>query len=397
MLAAALAAGFNSVGVDCELGDVLPTPGVAYLARVMDYDGAAVISASHNPVEDNGIKFFSSGGYKLNDDQEDAIEKVTVALLRGEDPLDRPVGRAVGTQRDARHLVDVYIDFLCQSFPLDLSGIEIVVDCANGAASKIAPVVLERLGARVKALHAEPDGGNINVDCGSTHPGVICRAVKETGAAVGFTFDGDADRLLAVDEEGRLIDGDHILAILAADMMERGRLKHAKVAATTYSNLGLKVALEALGASLVETQAGDRYVLEAMRAQDLVLGGEQSGHIILLEHNTTGDGLLTCLALLDVMCRKGESLATLAKVMQAFPQILVNVRVTNKQALDGNQSIHQAIQQAASAVGPRGRIFVRPSGTEPVIRVMGEGEDETSVRRAVDRVVEVIRAELGDG
>lgn len=397
MLQAALAAGLNSVGVDCDLAEVLSTPGVAYLARVMQYDGAAVISASHNPVEDNGIKFFTSGGYKLNDADEDAIEAVTRALLRGEDSLARPVGPEVGTQRDARHLVDAYIAFLCEAFPLSLSGMEIVVDCANGAVSKIAPAVLERLGARVKVLHAEPDGSNINVACGSTHPSVICQAVKESGAAVGFTFDGDADRVLAADEEGRLVDGDHIMAILASDMMERGRLKQSKIAVTTYSNLGLKTALEALGAGVVETKAGDRYVLEAMLDQGLVLGGEQSGHIILLEHNTTGDGLLTCLALLDVMTRKAQPLSALARVMQAFPQILVNVRVADKGALAGNAAVQQAIQEASDMIGPRGRIFVRPSGTEPVIRVMGEGQDEKVVQQAVDRVVQSIRAELGDG
>lgn len=396
MLEAALAAGANSVGVDCDMGGVLPTPAVAYLARAKGYDAAVVISASHNPVQDNGIKFFSCGGFKLSDDEEAEIERVTLALRQGDDGLPRPVGAQVGTQREARRLADEYVDFLCETFPMDLSGVEIAVDCANGAASAIAPAVLERLGARVKALHHEPDGANINVECGSTHPEVIARAVREGGASVGFAFDGDADRLQVVDENGHLIDGDHILAILAADMMERGVLRNGKIAATTYSNLGLKVALETLGGSVVETPAGDRYVLEAMRREDLVLGGEQSGHIILLEHNTTGDGLLTSLALLDVSLRRGKSLGELAKVMQAFPQILENVRVGDKRALNGNEAIWKAVAEAEETIGTQGRIFVRASGTEPLIRVMGEGQDEAVVRQAVSRVVEVIQAELGD-
>ena len=256
MLEAALAAGANSVGVDCDLAGVLPTPGVAYLACAKGYDAAVVISASHNPVEDNGIKFFSSGGYKLSDDEEAEIERITMALRRGEDDLPRPVGCGVGTQRETGSLAEEYIDFLCRAFPLDLSGVEIVVDCANGAASAIAPAVLKRLGAQVKALHNQPDGANINAECGSTHPEVISQAVKGSGASVGFAFDGDADRLQVVDQDGRLIDGDHILAILAADMMERGTLTNRKIAATSYSNIGLRVAMEALGGSVVETSGG---------------------------------------------------------------------------------------------------------------------------------------------
>ena len=396
MLEAALAAGANSVGVDCDMAGVLPTPGVAYLTRTRSYDAGVIISASHNPVEDNGIKFFSSGGFKLSDEEEEAIERSVQAIRDGDDRLPRPVGGDVGTQRDARGLVDEYVSFLASAFPLDLSGLHIAVDCANGAASKVAPEVLARLGAKVSVLNAEPNGVNINVGCGSTHPGVICRAVKELGADLGFTYDGDADRILAVDETGELVDGDHILAILASDMMERGALKNSKIAATPYSNLGLKVALEAMGASVVETAAGDRHVLEAMRKLGLVLGGEQSGHIILLEKNTTGDGVLTGLALLDVLRRRGEPLSKLARIMKRFPQILESVRVADKGALAGNQAIWEEVRRAEAAIGDRGRIFVRPSGTEPVIRVMGEGEDEATVKDAVGRVVAVIRRELGN-
>src|SRR5690606_38013108 len=287
MLEAALAAGANSAGVDCDLAGVLPTPGVAYLTRAKGYDGGVVISASHNPVEDNGIKFFSAGGFKLSDDEEAAIERAVHEILKGNDDLARPTGAGVGTQRQAGDAAEEYIAFLTGQFPLDLSGLRIAVDCGNGAASRIAPEVLRRLGAEVTVYHAEPNGVNINVGCGSTHPAVICQAVKETGADLGFTYDGDADRMLAVDERGQLVDGDHILAILASDMMERGVLRNRKIAATPYSNLGLRLALEAIGASVVETAAGDRHVLEAMRKLDLVLGGEQSGHIILLERNTT--------------------------------------------------------------------------------------------------------------
>src|SRR5690606_26366028 len=289
-----------------------------------------------------------------------------------------------------------YIAFLTGQFPLDLSGLRIAVDCGNGAASRIAPEVLRRLGAEVTVYHAEPNGVNINVGCGSTHPAVICQAVKETGADLGFTYDGDADRMLAVDERGQLVDGDHILAILASDMMERGVLRNRKIAATPYSNLGLRLALEAIGASVVETAAGDRHVLEAMRKLDLVLGGEQSGHIILLERNTTGDGLLAGLALLDVLKRRRVPLSTLAGVMKRYPQILEAVRVADKEAFRGNQAIQEEVRAAEAAIGGRGRIFVRPSGAEPVIRVMAEGEDEAAVRAAVQRVVDVIRRELGD-
>lgn len=396
MLEASLAAGANSAGVDCDMAGVLPTPGVAYLTRVKGYDAGVIISASHNPVEDNGIKFFSSGGFKLSDDEEEAIEQTVRAIMRGDDQLARPVGGDVGTQRDARGIVDEYVAFLASAFPLDLSGMHIAVDCANGAASKVAPEVLKRLGAKVSVLHADPNGVNINVGCGSTHPAVVGRAVRECGADLGFTYDGDADRIIAVDERGELVDGDHIMAILARDMMERGALRNGKIAATTYSNLGLKMALEAIGASVVETAAGDRHVLEAMRKLDLVLGGEQSGHIILLEFNTTGDGVLTGLALLDVVRRRGVPLSALASVMKRFPQILEGVRVADKQALQGNKAIWDEVRAAEAIIGSRGRIFVRPSGTEPLIRVMGEGEDEAAVRAAVDRVVQAIRRELGD-
>lgn len=396
MLEAALAAGANSAGVDCDLAGVLPTPGVAYLTRAKGYDGGVVISASHNPVEDNGIKFFSAGGFKLSDDEEAAIERAVHEILKGNDDLARPTGAGVGTQRQAGDAAEEYIAFLTGQFPLDLSGLRIAVDCGNGAASRIAPEVLRRLGAEVTVYHAEPNGVNINVGCGSTHPAVICQAVKETGADLGFTYDGDADRMLAVDERGQLVDGDHILAILASDMMERGVLRNRKIAATPYSNLGLRLALEAIGASVVETAAGDRHVLEAMRKLDLVLGGEQSGHIILLERNTTGDGLLAGLALLDVLKRRRVPLSTLAGVMKRYPQILEAVRVADKEAFRGNQAIQEEVRAAEAAIGGRGRIFVRPSGTEPVIRVMAEGEDEAAVRAAVQRVVDVIRRELGD-
>src|SRR5690606_6390150 len=306
-------------------------------------DGGVVISASHNPVEDNGIKFFSAGGFKLSDDEEAAIERAVHEILKGNDDLARPTGAGVGTQRQAGDAAEEYIAFLTGQFPLDLSGLRIAVDCGNGAASRIAPEVLRRLGAEVTVYHAEPNGVNINVGCGSTHPAVICQAVKETGADLGFTYDGDADRMLAVDERGQLVDGDHILAILASDMMERGVLRNRKIAATPYSNLGLRLALEAIGASVEETAAGDRHVLEAMRKLDLVLGGEQSGHIILLERNTTGDGLLTGLALLDVLKRRRVPLSTLAGVMKRYPQILEAVRVADKEAFRGNQAIQEEV------------------------------------------------------
>lgn len=394
MLEAALVAGATSAGVDCYVAGVLPTPGVAYLVRSEGFDSGAVISASHNPVEDNGIKFFGAGGYKLPDATEADIEQTVVALDEGRDPLRRATGGQVGRVFSASGLGQKYIEFLKRAFPIDLSGMKLVIDCGHGAAAPYAAKLFSELGADVVALNDVADGEKINVRCGSTYPEVVQEAVKAHGAQVGLTFDGDADRVLAVDEQGELLNGDHILAILAQEMKKRNALQGDGVAATVYSNLGLKLALKALGVRLVETQAGDRYVLEAMRQDGLVLGGEQSGHIILLEHNTTGDGMLTGIALLAAQIKEGVPMSNMRQVMRLLPQALESVKVSEKNGWENNAAVQAAIDEARRRL-KTGRIFVRASGTEPVIRVMAEGEDESEVHSLVQEVVGVIQKELG--
>ncbi len=395
MLEAALVSGFNSAGVDCFSAGVVPTPGVAYLVRSRGFEAGAVISASHNPVVDNGIKFFASSGYKFSDEEENEIERLVDELRQGRDALPRPTGGEVGTSSPALSLAGEYAAYLKGRFGLDLSGMRIVLDCANGAASALAPELFRSLGAEVIALHTEPDGVNINVECGSTHPRVLQEAVVREKADAGFTFDGDADRVLAVDGEGGLLDGDHILVALAVEKARRGALPQGRIAVTAYSNMGLRVALASEGIGVVETPAGDRFVLEAMRREGLSLGGEQSGHVILLEHQTTGDGMLTALALLDAARRSGAPLSALRALMRPFPQVLENVRVQRKEAWKENARVLEAIARGEEALGERGRLFVRASGTEPLVRIMGEGENEEQVRRVVAAVAEVIRAELG--
>lgn len=395
MLEGALTAGFNSVGVDCLCAGVVPTPGVAYLVRSGNFDAGAVISASHNPVVDNGIKFFSSSGYKFADEEEGEVERLVFELQQGCDTLPRPTGGEVGSSGPAPSLAREYMAYLQSRFDLDLSGMRIVLDCANGAASALAPELFRALGAEVVALHAQPDGVNINVGCGSTHPRVLQEAVVREKADAGFTFDGDADRVLAVDGEGGLLDGDHILVALALDAARRGALPGGRIAVTAYSNMGLRVALAEKGIGVVETPAGDRFVLEAMRREGLGLGGEQSGHVIVLEHQTTGDGMLTALALLAAARRGGVSITALRALMRPFPQILENVPVQRKEAWNENARVREAIAQGQEALGGKGRLFVRASGTEPLVRIMGEGENEEQVRRVVAAVAEVVRAELG--
>ncbi len=395
MLEAALIAGATSAGVDCEVAGVIPTPGVAYATRSGDFDAGAMISASHNPVEDNGIKFFSADGFKLTDEQEAEIELQVRRMQAGNDDLPRPVAGDVGARRAADSFADDYVNYLSGIFDFDLSGRKIVIDCANGAASRVAPQVLARFGAEVVTLNAEPTGVNINVGCGSTHPEAAQSAVVELGAWAGLTFDGDADRVIAVDEQGEIVTGDHILAILGLDLLRRDKLPKRSVAATVYSNLGLRLAVEKAGGRVVETAAGDRYVLEAMLKDGLALGGEQSGHVILLEHNTTGDGVLTGLALLETASRLGQGLHELKKVMSPLPQILVNVPVADKAGLSENEAIEDAVRKARARLAGRGRLFVRASGTEPVIRVMGEGEVKEHVEAIVNEVATVITRELG--
>jgi phosphoglucosamine mutase len=372
MLEAAVVAGLTSAGVSVVRLGVVPTPGVAFLTAGRA-DLGVMLSASHNPMPDNGVKFFDSAGYKLSDSVEDEIEAGISASW------DRPTGASVGRVSDVAG-VEQYVGHVVGDVRLD--GLRVVVDCANGAASWVAPEALRRAGADVVAIHAEPDGLNINESCGSTHPASLVAAVLAHGADAGIAHDGDADRCLAVDAAGALVDGDQLLAILAAD------LRPSAVVATVMANLGFRRAMASLGIEVVETAVGDRYVLEAMRARGLPLGGEQSGHVILAEHATTGDGVLTALRVLSVMARTGRPLADLAAVMERLPQVLVNVRVADKDAALARAA--SAVADAEAGLGADGRVLVRPSGTEPLVRVMVEATSESVAREVADQVAAAV-------
>ena len=384
-LEAAVVAGLASAGVDVLLLGVVPTPAVAFLTDRLGADLGVMLSASHNPMPDNGIKFFSRGGHKLDDTIEDAIEQ------RMEEPWERPIGAGVGRVRHDADAVQLYADHLLSTINVALSGIRVVVDCANGAASAMSPEVLRAAGAEVIAIHASPDGLNINDNCGSTHLTDLKEAVRAHGADAGIAHDGDADRCLAVDANGNEVDGDHILAILAQSMADTGRLPSRTVVATVMANLGFKKAMIAADIAVVETGVGDRYVLEAMRSQGLALGGEQSGHIVMLDHATTGDGLLTALQLLAQMARTGRTLAALAAAVTKFPQVLINVRDVDRDALQSSADVRMAVLQAQEELGDSGRVLLRPSGTEPVIRVMVEAatlEQAEQIGSALARIVQ---------
>jgi phosphoglucosamine mutase len=393
MLESAIIAGMLSIGVDVIRLGVVSTPGVAFLTRDLDASAGVMISASHNPFEDNGIKFFGADGFKLLDEMEEDIEAL---LDEPEDQLPRPIGADIGRVEDRFDAYQSYLSHLKSTIQTDLCGMHIVVDCANGAASKLAPQLLRDLGADVTALYDDPDGTNINVDCGSTHPEQLQQQVVQRQAHLGIAFDGDADRLIAVDEQGNLVDGDHVLCICGSFMKEAGELKGDTVVTTVMSNIGLYKALESMQIAAKQTKVGDRYVMEAMREGGFNLGGEQSGHIIFLDHNTTGDGMLTALQLLRVVKEKGVTLSQLAQMMTKYPQILVNVRVKEKEGWDQNEAITGKIKEVEAALGSNGRVLVRPSGTEPLIRVMAEGPDEAVLKQYVDSIADVIRAEIGE-
>jgi phosphoglucosamine mutase len=390
MLEAALAAGVCSTGVSVELGGILPTPAVAYLARDRGAACGVVISASHNPVEDNGIKFFGGDGYKMEDAREDDIE----ALL-DRDSLPRPSGVAVGTVRAVPEGEDRYLAHLTSLATGRLDGMRLVVDCAFGAAVRVAPRLWASLGARVVALHDEPDGTRINVDCGSTHLEPLRRAVLAHGADLGFAHDGDADRVLAVDEHGELVDGDALIGFCALDRHRRGALAGNVVVATVMSNLGLERALGRDGIRLERTRVGDRYVLERMRQIGATLGGEQSGHLIFLEHTTTGDGLVSAIEVTNVMARSGRRLSELRAAIPRFPQVLRNVRVAKRQGVTDAPEVVRAVASAEARLAARGRILVRPSGTEPLIRVMVEAEHQSEAEAVADEVTDVIARRYG--
>nr|NNM90657.1 phosphoglucosamine mutase [Bacilli bacterium] len=390
MLEAALSAGMMTAGVDVWTLGVIPTPGVAYVTRTIGATSGVMISASHNPMEDNGIKFFGGDGYKLFDAMEDEIEEQLTKL----EACERPIGSGIGRLIDRSDLVTTYETFLQNTITHSLSSLHIVVDGANGAAYQIAGEVFRQLGAKVTEMHHEPDGSNINVNCGSTHPESLVAKVRELGADIGLAFDGDADRLIAVDELGNLIDGDRTMLICAKHLLSTGELLGHTLVTTVMSNYGFIKAAKELGIELVRTSVGDRYVMEAMREGGYVLGGEQSGHVIFLSHNTTGDGILTALQLLNVLAASEAKLSELGAVMRSYPQKLVNIRVKDKTAWRHNEAILHAIRDVEEKLGEDGRVLVRESGTEPIVRVMVEASTEEIVHAHVEAIVDVVKAEL---
>jgi phosphoglucosamine mutase len=394
MLETALTAGITSMGADVLLVGPLPTPGIAFITRSLRAEAGIVISASHNPFEDNGIKFFSGDGFKLPDAVEEQIEAL---MQSGELDRIRPRAREIGKAFRIGDAVGRYIEFAKNSLPkgLEFRKLRVVVDCANGAAYRVTPTVLKELGAEVVPINVEPDGLNINHESGSLHPQGLQQAVLRYRADVGFAHDGDADRVIFVDEAGGVVDGDQVLALCALDLQAQGRLKDQTVVATVMSNLGLELRLREAGIKLVRAAVGDRYVLEGMLRGGYTLGGEQSGHIIFLEHNTTGDGIITALQVLAVLQRTGKPLSALAGCMVKLPQILMNVRVSRKEPLETLPAVQAAIQEAERHLGPEGRLLVRYSGTEPVLRVMAEGKDSSCLQTSAQFVVEAVRSILG--
>jgi len=384
-----LVSGLHAAGAEGFLAGVIPTAAIAALVPRARYDAGIMISASHNPADDNGIKIFGADGMKLADAAEDEIEAdVRAALERGEAP--QPDGAAV----DAHEAEEEYLKFLLDGAP-SLKGLRIAIDCANGAAFRVAPEALRRAGADVDAINVEPDGRNINDGCGSTHPEGLQRRVVETRAHLGLAHDGDADRLIAVDERGEIVDGDQVLAICALDRKRRGALKGDAIVTTVMANLGLHQAMARHGVELVETAVGDRYVLEALRERDLEIGGEQSGHIIFLDKHTTGDGIITALCLLDVLVRADVPLSELAAVSPRLPQVLVNVDVADRNAREVAGAVAGDVDAVREELGAHGRVLVRPSGTEPVIRVMVQADAQETAEKAAERLAGALRDAVG--
>ena len=388
MLEAAVIAGLTSEGVDALRVGVLPTPAVAYLTGAYDADFGVMISASHNPMPDNGIKIFGPGGHKLGDDTEDRIEELVAS-----GPGLRPTGAGIGRLIDAEDAADRYLRHLSKASPLRLDGLTVVVDCAHGAASSVAPRAYRAAGARVIAINAEPNGLNINDGCGSTHLDSLRSAVLAHGADVGLAHDGDADRCLAIDANGKLVDGDAIMAVLALAMQEAGELAYHTLVTTVMSNLGLHLAMRSVGVTVRTTSVGDRYVLEELRAGEYSLGGEQSGHIVMPALGSTGDGIVTGLRLMTRMAQTGSPLARLASAMQPLPQVLINVEVADKATAAAAPSVQAAVNEAEAELGDTGRILLRPSGTEPLIRVMVEAAEEEVAHRVATRVADAVSSQ----
>ncbi len=390
----ALAAGICSMGVDVIQVGPMPTPGMAFLTADMRCQAGVMISASHNPYHDNGIKFFSSDGYKLPDAIERHIEEL---IASGDLSGLRAPPDEIGRAHRIEDVAGRYVVFLKKTFPIDLSldGVRVVLDCANGASYKVGPTVLEELGAEVFRLGVSPNGRNINEGCGSLYPEKVSEKVKEVRADVGIALDGDADRVVMIDEKGEILDGDQLLALCARDMVERGALRGGQVVATVMSNLGLEEALHELGVGLLRTQVGDRYVVDAMREGGFNLGGEQSGHIIFLDHNTSGDGLITALQVLAYMQRKQSTLSELTTDFVRYPQVLVNVRIAEKRPIEDLPEFAQSVAKIEKALGGRGRVLIRYSGTEPLVRIMVEGDDEKKIREYAQDLAAQLRRILG--
>jgi phosphoglucosamine mutase len=392
MLEGALVAGLLSIGAEVMRIGVISTPGVAYLTKALGADAGVMISASHNPVEDNGIKFFGSDGFKLSDEQENQIEEL---IDSEEDHLPRPVGSEIGQVNDYFEGGQKYLQYLKQTVDYDFEGLHIALDCANGATSSLAPYLFADLEAEITTIGTSPDGLNINAGVGSTHPEALRKVVVESGAHIGLAFDGDGDRLIAIDEKGNIVDGDHIMFICGKYLKSKGRLKQDTIVSTVMSNFGFYKAVEANEMHSVKTAVGDRYVMEEMRKSDYNFGGEQSGHIIFLDYTTTGDGMLSALQLINVMKDTGKPLSELASEMEKFPQVLKNVRVTDKHQVNQNEAIQNEINKVEAELGSNGRVLVRPSGTESLVRVMVEAATKDDCENYVNRIVNVIEQELG--
>ena len=393
MLESALVAGICSAGAEAVVACTLPTSAIAYLTRHSGYDAGVVISASHNTVEYNGIKFFNSNGYKLADEIEDRIENI---IMNQSEEVPQPTGKKIGRRVRLKKAAQDYIDFVVESTDVSLDGLKVVLDCANGASSEVAPWIFKLLGAEVIPYYNMPDGNNINENCGSTHPEQLSRLVSELGADVGLAFDGDADRLIAVDEHGGIVDGDKVMAICAMDLKKRGMLKKDTLVATVMSNMGVESTLKENGIHLKRTDVGDRYVLEEMLANGYNFGGEQSGHIIFLEHNTTGDGILSGVQLMSVMKREDKPLARLARPVSIYPQVLVNALVNEekKHDYDKDEEILSAIAKLEKEFNGEGRVLIRTSGTEPLVRVMIEGKDKDAITKQAVAVAKLIEQRL---
>ena len=391
MLEAAMVAGLLSAGADCYAVGVLPTPAIAMLTRALDADGGIVLSASHNPFADNGIKLFSGEGTKFPDAWEAQIE----ARLAADDSAPRVTGAGIGRLVAYDRAEKYYVDFLCRCFPLDLAGVTVAIDCANGATFRVAPSVFRRLGARVVAIAAKPDGTNINADCGALHPDGLQKKLRAIRADVGFAFDGDGDRLISVDHLGEIRDGDYALAIAGRHMASRRRLRGNIVVTTVMANLGLDEALKTAGIRVSKTQVGDRYVHEEMLKTGANLGGEQSGHLLFPDYMPTGDGILSALALLSVVRETGEPLASLATCMRKFPQVLVNVPVARKPPIDSIAGLGERVGAFEREMNGGGRVLIRYSGTESLARVMIEGADAARIQAMADELAGLIRTELG--